>query len=986
MISKKQSQKPDIDRVRKLINLNPDSHQYFYAKASASWLDWLWDNHFLDVIKQKSEDSARYGYRTPEINYLVRVSGEKPTKVVDIMLKVPISSNNFNLEVVDQFLHICSGLPAQELRRMVKKIRDEGWINLAGAFNDFGIEYEKMLSILTTANDFDSVLILAEAILSVRKKQDVEQTPRGFLSDSPFYFNELSYTKVFDYLLKVDGEHIEKVLALVVDVMGKIVLFEKKDKKEEAFEVYDNSFLFDIDFFTLEFAKRNRLSYRDDVKNLAAIVKYCAVQTIGKHCSEAANLFDKYFKPLPDSRSMWRLRLFVLSLCPETFEEELKKLFLRLFDVNNYNELISGTEYQNALRVAFPILPETDKRDYVKLAIGYFIKKDQEKKNEKEDWHKEYGSRILSVIASQLTPEEKQTAEKGGFRINSDYKPGLDIGEMYSGYIVPRGPISKEDFGNLPIVDISKKLRDEWCPRRLSEQNKNEDFLNPLNAEGVGGLLRSDISRRLQDYINNANSFFERDILDQNYTYYFLRGIQEVIRENKIDVSDVNWDELIDLFITIKESNGKKLFENGRREREAFDTSLSGWNEVHSAIADIIQELFAEGRDKIIINFSKYREKLFAIISYLLAYPDPEPKDEKPETAIIKTKPSGSDSYLPADSYSIAINTVRGRAFQAFVLFMYQDGEKISKDVKKLYESVLENEKTQALMFMFGHYLPSFYFRDKAWVRRLLSKIFPTEPGKKDLYLASWEGYLSTNLYKGMFVDFQYLYERAIDLNPENYTKRNYFKDLDEALADHIALAYVHFNKFNIQSDLFKKFWDKGDVKRNKELVSFVGRHCVSRESASIWAKENEIDVEKLKIFWDWVLENYGNVKILSGFGFWINQKYNIFNVSWLADHVYKTLQKNKGDIGWDYGLEQSLLVFAKEAPVETINILNLYLKSKMVSDEQGRRWIYIDDEWVGIFKVLYQNPKTKIDTQKLINELLPLGNGRFWKLKEALS
>ena len=376
------------EKISSLISVNQDVHQYFFTKADERWLNWLWENGFLDAIKQKAEDPTRYGYRTPEINYLVKVAEKEPAKVVDIMLQVPISKDNFNPEVVDRFLRICGGLPEPELKRVVKKIRDEEWVSLLGAFNDWGFEYEKMLKTLTEASDFNSVLAIAEAILSVRTKEEAEKTSRGFLSDNPFYFKELSYTKVFEYLLKIDEKNIEKALTLMTNAMKQVVLFGEKDHKDEVFKVYDSYFLLDVDFFELELTEKDRLSHGDDVKNLAAVIKHYAEQTIGQQCNNEeliTKLYDKYFEPLPDSRSMWRLRLFVLSLCPEAFKKKLKKAFFRLFEVERYyNELISGTEYLKALRVGFPVLSDTDKRDYVKRVIEYFTKKTEKRRTKKK--------------------------------------------------------------------------------------------------------------------------------------------------------------------------------------------------------------------------------------------------------------------------------------------------------------------------------------------------------------------------------------------------------------------------------------------------------------------------------------------------------------------------------------------------------------------------------------------------------------------------
>lgn len=987
------------EEVSDPISVNKDARQYFYTKADEQWLDWLWEGGFLDVIKQKAEDPTRYGYRTPEINYLVKVSEKEPAKVVDIMLKVPVSAKNFNPEVVDRFLRICSGLPAPELKRIVGKICDDKWVSLMGASNDWGFEYEKMLKALTDANDFDSVLIIAEAILSVRTKREAEQTSRGFLSDNPFYFKELSYTKIFEYLLKVDEKNIEKALVLVTDIMGRVVFFGEKDHKDEVFKVYDSYFLLDIDFFELELTEKDRLSHRDDVKNLAAVIKHYAAQTIGQQCGNAElaiKLYEKYFEPLPDSRSMWRLRLFVLSLCPEAFKEKLKNAFFRLFSVERYyNEIISGTEYLKALRIGFSVLSDIDKRDYVKRIIDYFVKKDHEKENEKENWHLGYGSRILSVISEYLTNEEKQMATDARFTIRPDYEPepSIKMGE-FAGSIRPRGPITQEAFGNLLVIDIAKKLRAEWVPEKLSKENTNEDFHNPLNAEGVGEMLRVDIVKRLQDYVNNANLFFERDVLDQHYTYSFLRGIQEVIHGNKTDVSGANWDNLIAILVAIKESGKARSFDNEKRERDTFDAWLSGWTGVHSAMTDVLQELLSEERGNVKFDFTKYRDGLLAIISYLLAYPNPIPADEEPKTATMTTTSPGAKEQIVSDPYSMAINTVRGRAFQTFALFMYQDGKKFSKeeeikisqDVKKLYEAALKNENTRAVMFMFGHYLPSFYFRDKEWIRGLFSQIFPVEPEKKNLYTAAWEGYVSANLYEEIFFspEIQKLYERGLALTDADYPKQKHFKEPDEGIAVHIALAFMHFAGFGFDHNLFKKFWSIPNPEYHKEFISFIGRHSISRESAAEWIKYNKVDIEKLKKFWDWALEKC-SPDALTGFGFWINTERSSLETKWLAEHARKTLEKTKGYVEWEYGLMRSLSTFTKEAPEDTLVILRAHLLEEVAKHEPVRTWLHMDAEIYDTFKELYKNEATKEGVRILIDNLLPYRNGMFWGLKTIL-
>lgn len=970
-----------------LISANDDAHQYFFTKADERWLDWLWVNGFLGVIKQKAEDPTRYGYRTPEINYLVRMAEKVPAKVVDIMQEVKVSTETFNPDVVDRFLWICSTLPADQLARVVKKIRDEKWIPLMGVFNRWGFEYEKMLKALADANDYENILVLADAILTVRPKEEVSKEGfAGISTENPFYFNDLSYTKVFEHLASVNNEYTEQALGLVTKVMAQIVKLGGDAEKGDVFPIKETFHLFDVDFFALELGKKERLSHREDVRELAAVIKKLSEKTIGSHDTDpwrAKELYNKYFESLPDSRSMWRLKLFVHTLYPEYFKDELKSAFSRLFSVERYyNEIISGTEYLKALRAGFSVLSDTDKRDYVKGVINYFTKQDREKENEKENWHLVYGSRILSVITDQLTEEEKQTAKSAGFTLDPSYEPEPSIGRMRAGSVRPRGPITAEEFGKIPVEEIARKLRIDWTPEKLRSQNVSDDFLNPLNAEGVGGLLRADISKRLQEYIDSAPLFFKRDVLDQHYTYSFLRGIEEILRDKKVGTENINWDSLITLLISIEKSGEAKAFDYAIRKHESFDAWLSGWAGVHSAVGDVLQELISESGGKTIINFPTYRNNLFVIIRYLLTCSDPVPEDETEERS---------------DPYTTAINTARGRAFQAFALFAYQDSKKfpedsevkVDNDVKKVYEWLLKRENTRAIMFMFGHYLPSFYFRDRTWVRGLLPQIFPTEPQKKDLYLAAWEGYLANNLFEEMFfdADIQKLYERGVALALEEYAKRKYFRDPDEGIATHLALAFMYYEKFGFNHPLFKAFWEGNDFERQGDFISFLGRSFISGENPKNNALLRDKPRSKIRLreFWDWVLEHCRDPKPLTMFGFWINIEKDVFETSWLAERVRKTLEKTGGILEWEYGLIQSIQNLAKSAPVEAFNILLLFLLEGGVRSKRLLMPFSVEHEWFDVFKTLYAEPTTKDKIYNLIDDLIREGGSMFWKLKEIL-
>jgi len=980
-----------------LISANKDARQYFFFKADERWLEWLWENGLLDAIKQRAEDPTRYGYRTPEVNYLVRMAEKVPAKVVDIMLKVPVSAETFNPEVIDGFLRICATLPASQLSRLVRKIRDEKWISLMGVFNQWGFEYEKMFNTLADAKKYEELLILAEAVLFVRQKEDIEKTTNHISTENPFYFSDLSYTKVFEHLANIPDEYTESALALATKILGEIVLLGGKAENGEVFPIKETFYLFDVDLFTIEPSKGEHLSHRDNVHDLIAVIRVFLERLIGNKCDRGKDvrlIYKKYIKPLPESSLVWRLRLFTLSLCPEIFKAELKQSFLRLFEVGDrYGQIISS-EYERALKKCFVVLEDADRREYVKRVIEYFSK--QTVDNEEQQWRRNDGSEILSVIIEHLTADEEWEAKEKGFELNPSYEPVPSISEIRSGFIQPQGPITPEEFHKLPVEEIARKLRDEWSPARLREQYKDDDFLRPHNAEGAGELLSNDIAKRLQDYINNANLFFERGALAQHYTYSFLHGVRETIKNRREDASKINWEGLINLFLTIKSASEKEPFERDRRERSSFDSWFADWQAVHLEMADVLQELLTERDDIVVIEFPKYRGKIFEILAYLLGYPDPLPKDEQGESAKISQK-TESGEYIVSDPLTIAINSVRGRAFQTLLLFIYQDEKrfskedkiKVSSDIKKLYEIVLNRENTRAIMFMFGHYLPAFYFRDKEWILTLLPEIFPEEPDKKHLYTAAWEGYLANNLFGEMFFNekIQKLYERGLALTEAEYPKQRHFRDPDESLAVHLALAYMYYYKrFGFDHRLFDAFWAKDNPEQHASFISFLGRMFISGDNtnANELLKKEPRSKQQLKDLWNWMLKDYrGNSRPFVEFGVWINLEKDIFKPTELADLLKRTLEKTEGVLDWDYELMKSIVQLAKEAPKDTLEIARLFLfEGGVKRGRYDRITIHIDREWLEALKILYQNPDTKQGTYALIDDLIREGGSIFWVLK----
>lgn len=971
-------------RLGLLLASNRDTRAYFYSRANESQLHWLNENGFLDVIKQKSGDPTHYAYQTPELDYLVRTSETLPAEVTNIMLSVDVP-NSFNPEVVDRFVWICSKLPAEQLARIAPKIRDERWIPLMSGFNRWGFEYKNMFEKLSSEKDVETIIALAAAVLSIKPQIKNTDSKMAWRTDSPFYFDQVSDTGVFEHLTALTDAGAENALKLASETLGGIAA-QGNAGSDEVFKLDDSFHLFDVDFFSLSVEQGRHLSARDDVKSLAAVVKTLTERLIGGSCEDGGNvrrLYDEAIALLPDSRSMWRLRLFVWSLCPHVFQDELIAAFDRAFAYENNWPIVSGAEYEWAIKKSFGKLSEEYRLSYIKRIFEYYEAKEIDLRGSGYD--------ILSCIPEPLlTPDDKKRAEVlFGKALNPGHEPEPTIRSSYAGMVVPQPVVAEEEFGSLAIEKIVAELKNEWSPDVLRSEDKERDYLRPRNAEGMANLLQADMKKRLGEYIQNAPLFFERATLDSHYTYAFVRGMCDAYKTTELP-AETDWHPLMELLSNMIQSARQESFAHGPRDRRGVDGWLAGWDAVHSAMADLVKILLGEdGGDKA-IPFETYRDQLLSVIEYLLKYPDPEP--EQHDNKATKHPTTGKDQYNTSDPFTTAINSARGRAFQAFTLFVYRDGELLkvtngadvlSYKTKEIYEYTLVHEKTEAVMFMFGHYLATFYYRDQEFIKHLLPLIFQKE--NRDLFLAAWEGYLASNLYGELLEELTLWYEYAIDIDPDQYTPRRYFSEIDDALAGHIALAYMHFPNFTTDSPLFKKFWSTKSNKRHEEFASFIGRHAVSRDGAVTWNIEHKIDMKKLVVLWDWLLENCNEPSVFAEFGFWVNTKEAVFEEKWLAAHLRQTLEKSGGKLDWDYGLMQSLPTLATASPEDTVAILRSYLTVAEIG-VQYRAWVHIDETMIGVFKTLYGNPVTKDATYALINELLPRGSGQFWRLKEALS
>ena len=955
------------DLVKVFFNNSADSKSYFLSQVDDSWLEWLWTNGFFVQLKKPAEDVTKYSYRLPELQYIVRMAEKKSAVVAKIIASVPISKATLNPEVVDRFLWILSLLPVEQIKDLLPKILSENWVALMSPYHRSGYEHIKIMEKIKESGDNEALLGLAKIILTPRTKEELHAIEGFISSDKLFYLSDITETGLFDQLLDPANIEREKTLALMFEVLSKVVTYGK-DREGDSFGESEPFYLLYSDVFTIEINNTRKSYTRDDIENVIAVTRLLIEELFTVACGNAGEvrrLYDTYISQLPDSRTLYRLRLYAVTRCPTIFQKELKELFFRLFEVGErYTDIEGGAEYHSALIAGFGALDATTQREYLAKAFEYFGAELEEKEMQK--YRKNAGLEITTYVKDSLTKEEIEQSEKLFGKLPEGQKlephPGATMGE--AGFVAHRSPVNVADFS---IDQIIEHLKTEWSPAVLKEQYGGDDFLSPRGTEGLGDALKEDIKKRLDAYLAKLGGFFDRERIAPQYVYSMVRGIEEMLR-NKETFTLEQAGKIIEFFEVIKTEGLKAPFQRGEEKNW-----LADWIEVHKVVVDALLFL-TENKALRESLHAAYRDKIRDIISYLLTIQgSPSKEHEKPEYG---------------EPYHVAINSVRGRAYEALVVFAENDGKALSDDVKEIYQRTLRDESI-AVHFVIGRYLGVFYFRDKDFVKEMLPDIFPKDdPARKDMYLASWEGYLSNTLYDQLFTEFKEYYEHAIGLDPATYTDRKYTKSLDELLAVHLSLAYIHLG-FKIGDPLFDLFWKTPNATRHYEFASFIGRSCLTRDQAGDeWLKEHNVSKERLIEFWNWMLTTELPIepKAFAGFGFWVNPNKEVIDEKIIIKNLAATLKKSDGEIDWDYGLTQRLKVLAEVDPANTLEIIRNYLlKDGELNPHRRSPLFSLEHEIKEALSVIYKVPTLKNAVKELIDTLIEKGSSSFWGLKDVL-
>lgn len=949
----------DIEFLKSL-TVDKDAKNYFFSKIDHVWYNVLKDNDLLALDKLPNEQ-----YNIPEVGYVNRLVESSPESFMDLLKSYEFNKVHVPILVLDN-LHrdICYYLSIEFLEEAIKKIKEEDWVYLLRGTYQSSYEYSELIEKLKASGKYNVLLEILDILFTVIKDEDLNQNDIGegwySFPDKLFYFENISKSYIFDILISQNNPLKIKTLETALSIFKKVLNIKHKEKiKDTVFERTEPFYLPQLNIFKSEIEK-NPFYSRDDIESLIIMIRKLIDLILieeENNIESIKNIFS-LLGELPNTYSSWGIKLYLITRRPDIFSTEIKTEFNKvLININNYYDYTSGVEYHQSLLDVFEKLDSEYQGDYINKVIENFGK------SENDQYYKKEGVKILTLVKDFISDEKKDDIKKV-FAVDLESmdlkEPTPRSSHAEGGIITDVSPI--EELGKYSVMKIINNLKSIWSPEKIDAEYKNKSsFLNPVNASGLAKEIQEDIKssdNRLNEYLDHVN-FFVDPTISQIYTYYIYSSLVDLRRNGKkfsVDQFKKILSSIVKISQEVKENDGSYEFKN-----KSFD--LGNWYWVLNSISSLIESTMYDLNDD---DYKDFRQDLITVISYLLKIEGSPDKDSEDHIC---------DPTTGNDPHGEAINSVRGKAYTAFIALCCKDGKLLMDDTKKVFKDFIVSEKSTAVRFLIGYNLVYLYTRDRDFILELKDSVF------KDENFGSVEGYLSSNLHPKMFIDFKEVYKNILSLDEKSFSVRTYTKNLDEGLAEHLALAYLYFEDTKEKEELLDVFWKTKNSKQQKHFINFIGRTVINSENA-LTAINNNL-LPKLKSLIDLVLGLDLDNKVYSGFGFWVNKDKEILDDVYLIDKLAIILNRSNGELDWDYGFIQRLKVFSEKDPKNTLLAINNYFIDSAGNLSAHRLFpIYVSEEKEAL-EIINESKDCKEQVRELIDRLLILGGNNFWQLKD---
>lgn len=939
-------QSPTEDNIKKLSELlrHPTHVKYFFSKLTfPSWLQPLKEQGFFSNPPAGIKEGNSIMFPVwPLSRYLIKVAGQKPREVMDIIKNMKETDN---FRVWSDFIQCSLKMPSSVAKEIIPMAKE--WIKTS-YLSPLPDEIGELCIKLSNEQETESSLELLDALLDVK----IQKEEKGLFSRSSQPHYEIwSYKQILDkvvpIVLKKDPF---RTLEILCNKLLKAIELEFPDKDSS----HDRSYVW-------RSAVGDQQRDDRDAKNLLVTAIKDSLETLGK---EDMVIFEKGYRLLSkyDSAIFRRIEFHLMRMFPEPMKGEIQKV---LSQRKFFDDINMWHEYYHLLRGYFSELPDNLKEeiltwvdegpDLEKYESWYKEETGKAPTEEQKDARKAHWQiRYLSPIKDALSPEWRKRWDELMGKYEEPDHPDYHF-YVEAGFAGAKSPLERDEIRKMSTQELMDYLN-SWEPPR--------DFFAP-SREGLAGLLRELLSEKLPDFIGVCDQF---KTLHPAYTFHFLDGLREAARKEEA----FDWNPVILLCKDILTAS--ELPEVPNDEDKVYD-----WKNVRGVIADLLREGLDSEKNSPPFEL---RKAIFEIIEILL-------QDDEPDATY--EEKYGGENF---DPFTLSLNTIRGKAVHA--LFHYalwcsrclklkKRENKMVPEVKGKLERMLDPkyESTQTIRAVFGEKLPGLFYLNKSWAKKNLLKIFPEDAKSRSLWRAAWEAYITyARFYSDVYQAMRPNYESAINRldSPKISTEAK------ERLAHNLMVAYLWKKEALSDDSLVRLFFQKATPEMRGHAVWFIGRQLEQLPEMNLVNKEKESFLRRAMDLFESRLEEAEKADSqakrkfkdeLKRFGIWFTSGY--LDKAWTISQLVKSLELTEGRMEHEFSVIDTLQDYVDEYYMDVLRALTLFVKG----DREG--WMLMSskakiDECLDSIIKNHPHQEIKNPVNDLVNNLTKKGYHEFAK------
>jgi len=936
-------QSPTQENIEKLLELLRHwTHvEYFFSNlAWPNWLEPLEKNGFFSEPPPRISEGDYIMVPTwPLCKYLIRISGQKPRDVMDIIKDIKETDNYWvHIDLIECTLQMPSSI-AKEIIPLVRK-----WLrtsDIAPVPEKFG----ELVIKLSNDNDLESSLSLLNALSDVKRPESTISSGevQPYLS---LWEYEQILQKVAPVLLQKAPYEVVKILC---QKLSNAIELERPSGRDPINDL-PNARRHAIEDHPLD-------EHYSDIKNLLVTAIRDNLERIGK---KDGKILKNCYKMLSnyDFIIFRRIELHLIRLFPALFKNEIHAILSqkKFFEDKNlryeYYHLLEDQYSRIPPNIKEKILSWIEEGPNLEKFVARHIRRRKELPSEKlKDTYKAHWQiRQLAPIKDFVPLEWKERWNKLVTNYGEPEHPDLyNYMKVFHGG--PFSPLTKEDIKEKTPQKLITYLR-TWKP--------TGDILAP-SREGLGRVLRDIVKENPSNYTKICHKF---KTLQPVYIFYLIDGLNEALRNG----NSLNWNPVIslckDILIISKISD--------------IQDDDYGWNSVEKEIGRLLEEGLGNNIHSPQFNL---RESIWEIIETLL-------QNEEPDLEYEEEYGGGE-----LGSVTLSMNTARGSAVRCLIQYavwcarnldLSKNGDGIVPEAKKQLEKMLnpEFEPTKTIRSVYGFYFPTLFFLNEDWTKEHMQDIFPQEGQHRALWRAAWEGYMvPPHYFDDVYIAIRSQYEIAVN----RLTSPKISSEIKKKLSEHLMVAYLRGIERLGENSLIKAFFEKAQSRIREHAIKFIGENLKYFPEQETSEKEKEDVLRRVMDLWEWRIkkaieaDNKAREKFIPEFKWfkkWFIQ--DIFDKSWAISQLHKTLELTGGIMEFNDDVIDKLQDHIEENYINVLKVLILLVKG----DKEG--WLFVSkgkvEELLESLFVECPYQEIKDDMNELVHWLTRRGHYEFQK------